>query len=88
MPGTDAPLSDDAVPAYIDPTKASIARVYDAFLNGKDNYEIDREVQVMSDVNTQYPEFGGTPSFVLNGKMLTKTGDWQTLEPQLKEALK
>ncbi|MBV8995929.1 MAG: SAM-dependent methyltransferase [Pseudonocardiales bacterium] len=44
MPGTDAPLSDDAVPAYIDPTKASIARVYDAFLNGKDNYEIDREV--------------------------------------------
>ncbi|HJT04309.1 MAG TPA: SAM-dependent methyltransferase [Pseudonocardiaceae bacterium] len=44
MPGTDARLSDDAVPAYIDPTKASIARVYDAFLNGKDNYEIDREV--------------------------------------------
>jgi hypothetical protein len=44
MPGTDAPLSDDAVPAYIDTTKASIARVYDAFLNGKDNYEIDREV--------------------------------------------
>jgi S-adenosyl methyltransferase len=44
MPGTDAPLSDDATPAYIDLTKASIARVYDAFLNGKDNYENDREV--------------------------------------------
>ncbi|MGB7797410.1 MAG: SAM-dependent methyltransferase [Pseudonocardiaceae bacterium] len=44
MPGTDAPLSDDATPAYIDLAKASIARVYDAFLNGKDNYEIDREV--------------------------------------------
>ncbi|MDQ2790950.1 MAG: SAM-dependent methyltransferase [Actinomycetota bacterium] len=44
MPATDAPLSDDAVPAYIDTTKASIARVYDAALNGKDNYEIDREV--------------------------------------------
>ncbi|WNV84020.1 SAM-dependent methyltransferase [Umezawaea sp. Da 62-37] len=29
---------------YIDTTKASIARVYDAFLHGKDNYEIDREV--------------------------------------------
>jgi len=53
-----------------------------------DQKMIDLEVQVMSDVNTQYPEFGGTPSFVLNGKMLTKTGDWQTLEPQLKEALK
>jgi SAM-dependent methyltransferase len=44
MPGADAPLSDKVVPAYIDTTKASIARVYDAFLNGKDNYEIDREV--------------------------------------------
>ena len=31
-------------PAYIDTSKASIARVYDAFLNGKDNYEIDRKV--------------------------------------------
>ncbi|TNC26116.1 SAM-dependent methyltransferase [Amycolatopsis alkalitolerans] len=33
-----------AVPVGVDPTRASIARVYDAFLNGKDNYEIDREV--------------------------------------------
>jgi SAM-dependent methyltransferase len=32
------------VPVYIDTSKASIARVYDAFLGGKDNYEIDREV--------------------------------------------
>src|SRR5262249_6683232 len=31
-------------PNYIDVTKASIARVYDAALNGVDNYEIDREV--------------------------------------------
>ncbi len=36
--------SDEAIPFYADPTKASVARVYDAFLNGKDNYEIDREV--------------------------------------------
>lgn len=36
--------SDRSVPAYVDPTKPSIARVYDAFLNGKDNYEVDREV--------------------------------------------
>ncbi|MFD8791896.1 SAM-dependent methyltransferase [Streptomyces vinaceus] len=28
----------------IDPTKPSIARVYDAFLGGTDNYEVDREV--------------------------------------------
>jgi hypothetical protein len=44
MPGTYAPSSDGAAPPYIDTTKACIARVYDAFLNGKDNYEIDREV--------------------------------------------
>lgn len=33
------------VPVGVDPTRASIARVYDAFLNGKDNYEIDRQVR-------------------------------------------
>jgi hypothetical protein len=44
MPNTVHSSSDVAAPVYIDPTKASIARVYDAFLNGKDNYEIDREV--------------------------------------------
>ncbi|EDY47308.1 SAM-dependent methyltransferase [Streptomyces clavuligerus] len=32
------------VPASVDTTKPSIARVYDAFLNGKDNYEVDRAV--------------------------------------------
>lgn len=44
MPGADVSPSDPAVPTYIDTTKASIARVYDAALNGKDNYEVDREV--------------------------------------------
>ncbi len=44
MPGTGAQLTAEVIPAYIDTTKASIARVYDAALNGKDNYEIDREV--------------------------------------------
>src|SRR4051794_9600928 len=44
MPGAEAPASHEVVPPYIDVSKASVARVYDAFLNGKDNYEIDREV--------------------------------------------
>jgi len=44
MSGANAPLSDRALPADIDTTKASVARVYDAFLGGKDNYEVDREV--------------------------------------------
>jgi protein-disulfide isomerase len=54
-----------------------------------DQKMIDREVQLTSDVNTQYPEFSGTPAFVINGKMLPKeVGSWDKLEPQLKEALK
>ncbi|MGH3827303.1 MAG: SAM-dependent methyltransferase [Pseudonocardiaceae bacterium] len=44
MPDTDASQSVDVRPTPIDITKASVARVYDAVLHGKDNYEIDREV--------------------------------------------
>src|SRR5262249_36882574 len=44
MRGTQAQFPDGVVPAHVDVTKASIARVYDAALNGTDNYEIDREV--------------------------------------------
>jgi SAM-dependent methyltransferase len=44
MSQSATPSSRTAVPTHIDTTKASIARVYDAFLNGKDNYEVDREV--------------------------------------------
>jgi protein-disulfide isomerase len=53
-----------------------------------DQKMIDREVQYTSDVNAQYPEFSGTPSFILNGKMLKDTGNWEKLQPQLDAALK
>ncbi|MFE5563366.1 SAM-dependent methyltransferase [Amycolatopsis japonica] len=43
-----------SIPVGIDPTRASIARVYDAALGGKDNYEIDREV--LRQVATKAPE--------------------------------
>ena len=49
---------------------------------------IDNEVKVSSDVNSQYPDFEGTPSFIVNGKLLSKTGSWDKLEPQLRDALK
>jgi hypothetical protein len=49
---------------------------------------IDHEVQVTANVNNQYPEFKGTPSFVLNGQMLSETGSWDKLKPQLEAALK
>lgn len=48
---------------------------------------IDREVQVTSNVNSQYPDFKGTPSFILNGKLLPETASWEKLEPQLKAAV-
>ena len=43
---SSSPLTEQGqrIPVGVDPTRASIARVYDAFLNGKDNYEIDRAV--------------------------------------------
>jgi SAM-dependent methyltransferase len=40
----DATKAPSSIPVGVDTTRASIARVYDAALNGKDNYEIDREV--------------------------------------------
>ena len=40
----DAAKAPSSIPVGVDTTRASIARVYDAALNGKDNFEIDREV--------------------------------------------
>ncbi len=55
MPQSEAPHSaPSSIPMGIDPTRASIARVYDAALGGKDNYEIDREV--LRQVATKAPE--------------------------------
>jgi protein-disulfide isomerase len=53
-----------------------------------DQKQIDHQVQVASDVNNQYPDFKGTPSFVIGGKMLADTGEWSKLKPQLDAALK
>ncbi len=58
MSGYDARLPDEVVPTFIDPTKASIARVYDAALGGQDNYEIDREV--LRQVQRVAPEIAQT----------------------------
>ena len=53
-----------------------------------DQKMIDTEVQHTSDVNTQYPSFEGTPSFIINGNLLSKTASWDTLKPQLEAAVK
>jgi hypothetical protein len=48
--------SDEHPPVGVDPTRASIARVYDAALGGKDNYEIDRKV--IADIDRVVPATG------------------------------
>ena len=48
---------------------------------------VNQLVQMTSDATSQYPEFPGTPTFILNGKMLDKTATWELLEPQLRSAL-
>jgi protein-disulfide isomerase len=57
-----------------------------------DSKEVDKLVQMTSDATTQYPDFPGTPTFILNGKMVDTTGVteaqvWPTLEKKLKEGL-
>lgn len=53
-----------------------------------DQAAMEREVAATTAVNDQYPEFRGTPSFVLNGKLLDQTSNWAALKPQLEAALK
>jgi hypothetical protein len=58
MTPSEMSSGDDAVPLLakaIDPTVASIARVYDAFLGGKDHYAVDREV--FEQVDRVIPQF-------------------------------
>ncbi|GAA4753482.1 hypothetical protein GCM10023264_20730 [Sphingomonas daechungensis] len=52
-----------------------------------DQNEINLLVQMNGDTTTQFPEFTGTPSFVINGTMLKETATWEKLEPQLRDAL-
>jgi protein-disulfide isomerase len=54
----------------------------------RDENEVNKLVQQASDVTTQYPDFEGTPSFIINGAMLKDTATWEKLQPQLDEALR
>jgi protein-disulfide isomerase len=48
---------------------------------------VDQLVQMTSDATTDYPDFQGTPTFVINGTMVKNAATWEALEPQLKSAL-
>ncbi|QIK78409.1 thioredoxin domain-containing protein [Sphingomonas piscis] len=52
-----------------------------------DQQRVTQLSQISNDVQNSFPDFPGTPSFVLNGKLLERTGTWKDLEPKLKEAI-
>ena len=52
-----------------------------------DQEAVNRLVQMNSDATSEYPEMPGTPTFVINGKMVENVGTWQLLEPKIQEAL-
>ena len=39
-----------------------------------DEKAVDQLVQMTSDATTQYPDFQGTPTFIINGKMVEHSG--------------
>lgn len=54
-----------------------------------DQKMIDNEVQFTADVSNQYPEFSGTPAFIINGKMADKdVTEFEKLDPLLEAAVK
>lgn len=54
MPEAAADSKPSRTPVGIDPSRPSIARVYDGFLGGKNHYSVDR--QVMDRISTVVPE--------------------------------
>jgi protein-disulfide isomerase len=52
-----------------------------------DQNAITQLVQMASDATTQFPNFPGTPTFIINGTMVENTATWDKLEPELKKAV-
>ncbi|PZS08917.1 MAG: hypothetical protein DLM55_07520, partial [Acidimicrobiales bacterium] len=50
---SDRPPSSKRAPNSANPTRANIARVYDAALGGRDNYEIDRKT--IAEIDRVFP---------------------------------
>ncbi|HEY6049088.1 MAG TPA: thioredoxin domain-containing protein, partial [Sphingomicrobium sp.] len=48
---------------------------------------VDQLIQMTGDTTNQFPDFVGTPTFILNGTMVPETATWDKLEPALRKAL-
>jgi len=53
-----------------------------------DTNAVNKLVEMNANVAQQFPDFPGTPTFIINGKMVEKTATWADLEPKLREALR
>lgn len=51
-----------------------------------DKNEINKLVEMNANATEQY-NIPGTPSFLINGKLVDQTSTWETLEPKIREAL-
>ena len=49
--------------------------------------ELNRLVQMAQKATKDYPEFPGTPTFIINGELAQNAGTWAALEPKLQAAL-
>jgi protein-disulfide isomerase len=49
--------------------------------------EVNLVVEMRGKAIEKYPDFPGTPTFILNGNMLEKTVTWDDLQPKLRAAL-
>ena len=53
----------------------------------KDEKQVNQLVQMAGDVPTQFPNFSGTPNFVINGTLDEKIGTWEQLDEALMKTL-
>ena len=53
-----------------------------------DENSVNQLVQMTSDATAQYPNFPGTPTFIINGELAEQTANWEALEPKLRAALR
>jgi len=52
-----------------------------------DTQAIDRAVNQSGSIATEYPDFSGTPNFVINGTLNTKIASWKDMDAALQGAL-
>ena len=72
------------LPAWAVPRGVPLARSGQCLANTK---EIELLIAMNKAATDQYPDFPGTPTFIVNGKMLERTVTWAALEPQLRAEL-